>query len=484
MAVARKIAYNVVLNSFFKVASTVALSLLSIRYITEYLGADGFGKYATVLAFFSFFSALLDLGIGQVTAREISREGAEESRILGNVFALRLVASATLLLLVPLVLIIFRYPPDLETGILIAALATLFSTFSLALNAIFQKYLAMDKVAMIEAGGKVLQLGLIILIVRNDWGFLAVTGTLFAAMAFNGTLAFLFSRRYAKFRLHFQWSFWKEFLKESLPLGMTALITFAYFKTDTILLSLLQSSTEVGIYNVAYKIMENLVFFPAMLAGLILPLLSRYIYTNREKFEEIANKTFKVFILLVLPIVIGTSFLAPDIVRIVSGGAFDASAPVLRIIIFSLGLIFFGHYFNMILIVSNAQRKLMIALTAAAAFNIALNLLLIPRFSYIGSAFTSVATEALVVAITGFLVYRHARFLPSFSHLGRPVLSGACMATVLILAADQPFLIAGTAAVLAYGAALWFTRAVSYDEIRLLFVRDDGSAPRPDLPAV
>ena len=90
MPVARKIAYNVVFNSLFKVFSTVVLSLYSIRLITEYLGPDGFGKYATILAFFAFFSALVDLGLAQVIVREISREGADEKSIFGKIFTLRL----------------------------------------------------------------------------------------------------------------------------------------------------------------------------------------------------------------------------------------------------------------------------------------------------------------------------------------------------------------------------------------------------------
>ena len=87
MAIARKIAYNVISNSFLKVFSTVALSLLSIRLITGYLGQDGFGKYSTVLAFFAFFSALADLGLSSVTVREISRGGADEKKILSKVLS-------------------------------------------------------------------------------------------------------------------------------------------------------------------------------------------------------------------------------------------------------------------------------------------------------------------------------------------------------------------------------------------------------------
>lgn len=232
MVIARKIAYNVVLNSFLKVFSTVALSLLSIRLMTEYLGQDGFGKYATILAFFAFFSAIADLGLGSVTAREISREGANEGKILGNVIALRLTASLALLFLAPLVVLLFGYSLDVEIGIFIAALATVFSTLSFVLNGIFQKHIAMDKVAMIEFLGKVLQVSLIVLVIKQDWGFLPIACTLIVSLSFNAITAFIFSRRYATFRLQFDFAFWKEFLRHSFPMGVTAMITFAYFKME------------------------------------------------------------------------------------------------------------------------------------------------------------------------------------------------------------------------------------------------------------
>lgn len=473
MVIARKIAYNVVLNSLLKVTSTVVLSLLSIRLMTGYLGQDGFGKYATILAFFAFFTAIIDLGLGSVTAREISREGADEGKILGNVFALRLSSSLLLLLVAPVVVYFFDYAADVKIGIFIAALATAFSTFSFVLNAIFQKNLAMDRVAMVEFIGKLIQVGLIVLIVQQDWGFIAIAGTIIASLSFNATVAFILSRRYATFRLHFDFSYWKEFLRQSFPMGVTAIITFTYFKMDTILLSVLQSNAHVGIYNVAYKIMENLIFFPAMLAGLILPLLSRYIFTDRDRFEEIANKTFKVFVIAIVPIVIGTWFLAPDIIAIVSGQGFEESATVLRILIFALVFIFFGSYFNMLLIVGNAQKKLMQTLIFAAIFNIALNLFLIPRYSYIGSASTALATEALVVFLTALLTFRSIQYIPSMERIFPVFLSGGVMAGVLFLVAPYSFLLSGFLSLAVYGGMLWLTKAISGDEIASLFQKGE-----------
>ena len=83
--VAKKIAYNVVFSAVAKVLSTI-LALVGIGFITRYLGKEGFGDYATVLAFFSFFGAIADLGLYSISVREISREGADEKKIMGNVF--------------------------------------------------------------------------------------------------------------------------------------------------------------------------------------------------------------------------------------------------------------------------------------------------------------------------------------------------------------------------------------------------------------
>lgn len=271
-------------------------------------------------------------------------------------------------------------------------------------------------------------------------------------------------------------------MRDAWPLGLTAIITFAYFKLDTIILSLLQPAAHVGIYNVAYKIMENLIFFPAMLVGLILPLLSRAHHVDSTQFREIAEKTAKVFIAIVLPIVIGTLFLAPEIVAVVSGGGFEDSADVLRVLIFSLAGIFFGHYFNMLILVGNAQKKLLKALTAVAIINVSLNLILIREFSYFGAAISSAVTEMLVVILSGGIVYRSLGFFPVPDRLPRILLSASAMTVVLYFSQALPFVLTIFLAMISYAFLLWITRAVTSREIMSVFgnraeTKEEGFGP-------
>lgn len=469
--IARKIAYNVAFNTTAKILSTI-LALVAIGFITRYLGKEGFGNYATVLAFFSFFGALADLGLSSVSAREISRKRADEKKIMGNVFAFRMISSLFVFLLAPVIIIFLPYSQEVKAGIMLSAMAFLFSSSYMTLNGIFQKNLAMDKVMAAELFGKVVQVGFIILAVKKDWGFIVIVFSLALCMLINFILVFLLSRRYLKFKLKIDFAYWKKFLKMSFPMGISVMITFMYFKMDTILLSVIKSGVDVGIYNVAYKIIENITFFPAMIIGLILPLMSRYIFSDRKKFESVSNKTFKIFCILTIPLVIGALFLAEKIVGLISGAGFMESANVLRILIFALVFIFFGHFFNSILLAGNLQEKLMKALSFCAVFNIGANLIIIPRYSYTGAAATSVFTEMLVVALTFYLTAKYLNYRPRIKKWKGFLFSGLAMAAFLFIFQGLGlfFLTIGSSAV--YFIFLWLTKVISKKEILSVVGRD------------
>ncbi|TSC94894.1 MAG: putative lipopolysaccharide O-side chain biosynthesis protein [Candidatus Berkelbacteria bacterium Athens1014_28] len=330
----------------------------------------------------------------------------------------------------------------------------------------------MYRVAIVELVGKVLQTGIIIIAVVRDWGFLAIMSSLLAYMAFNFFFVLLLSRKYVKFHLHFNFPYWKKFLKMSAPMGISVIITFLYFKMDTILLSVLKGSAEVGIYNAAYKILENITFFPAMIVGLTLPLTSKFIFTDKKKFAEISNKTAKVFFLLIIPLFVAVMFLAEDIMLLIGGAEFAVSANTLRILIIALVFIFFGNFFNNILLAGNLQKKMMVALGFCAAFNIGANFVMIPLYSYTGAAITSALTEMLVIAITSFLVFKYLDYVPKIENWLRFVFSGLMMAIFLFLFRGQNFFLLALGSSAIYFLFLWLTRAITATEIKSIMQKD------------
>ena len=469
MAIARKIAYNVIFNVIAKILSTI-LALVGIGFITRYLGTNGFGDYSTVLAFFAFFGAVADLGLYAITTREISRPDADEKKILGNAFALRMISSVIVFLLTPVLVFFLPYSHDVKLGILIAAASFVFSSTYMVLNGVFQKNLAMDKVAATEVFGKLLQISIIILAVKNNLGFTTIILSILASMIFNFSAVLFLVRKYVPIKLQFDFSYWKKFLKEAAPLGISAVVVFAYFKMDTILLSVLKTNAEVGIYNAAYKVIENISFFPAMIMGLVFPMFSRHIFSDKKHFTYLANETFKVFLILVVPIVIGALFLSEGVIHLIGGDAFAQASNTLRILIFALAFIFFGGFFNNILIAGNHQKKMLWAFAICAIFNITANIIFIPIFSYTASAIISASTELLVAVLSFILTLKYVGYVPSFRFLPHILFSGFAMAIFLYFFQAHGFFFLVLTSSLIYLLFLWLTHTITIRELRSIFV--------------
>ena len=479
MVIGRRIAYNVIVNVIAKAGSTV-LALVAIGMITRYLGPSGFGDYATIMAFFALAAALADFGLYQVMTREIGRseDAAQEQRIVERIFTLRLLLSSAVTLGTVAVVQWLPYTPSVRAGIILIAVAFFFSSSYSLLNGVFQKHLRMDLVVVTEFIGKALQVAWIWGVMVLDGGFLWVVASVIAAMLFDFVAVLTLARRYVTPRIVTDVPFWRDFLSHSYPMGIAAIVTFLYFKADTLILAHLQDAAAVGIYNGAYKIMENLIFFPSMVMGLMLPILARTIFTDRNQFTVYADKTLKVFLIIIVPIVIGVLFEAEAIMRVVGGEAFVASAPVLRLLIWALFFIFFGQFFTILLLTGKLQKLLLGILSVIAVANIAANVLLIPLFSYIGAAWVSVGTEAAVVAACAVAGILRLDYRPHIPQFWRIIVAGGLMTVALLWLSHLPLAATILGSGVVYAAALWLTRAVGADEIRGIIARRaaaDGS---------
>jgi len=181
-------------------------------------------------------------------------------------------------------------------------------------------------------------------------------------------------------------------------------------------------------------------------------------------FVKIANTILKLFTLIIIPLIIGTFFLAPQIITIVNGPEFSASTGTLRILIFTLASIFFGQLFTNILIAGSQQKKLMLALIAAAIINITANVIFIPIYSYTGAAIISVITEFFVVVTTILLALRYTPFKFKSINLLFMLLAGSIMTILHLMLPFTPFITAGIA-FFTYITLLFVFRVIQRDDI-------------------
>lgn len=391
---------------------TALTGLAIIGFLTRYLGQAGYGAYETILSYLFIFTVLADFGLHIIHVREISREPGKERFISGSIFTLRLFSLVLVIILALLIGAFLPYSKEIKDGILIASIFVLFSSLSQILAGIFQKYQTFYLVSFSDVLTKFVQLGLVFYAVKAGLGLLSFIWILSLTAGLQFVIIFFLSRRFVSFGLVFDFSYAARILKASLPVALSILFTAIYIRTDALMLSLMKPVSDVGIYRLAAKLLEVVVFFPALLVELTMPSFSRLAFKKDGAFDAVFKRTFNVLFLLAIPVVLGLIIFASPIVLILGGEEFAASALPLRILAVVIGMVFLNNLGGKALIALEFQKAGMWVYLSGAVLNVLLNLLVIPRYSYVGVSFTTLITETMVTIAMFSILYKKIGFKP------------------------------------------------------------------------
>ena len=431
------------------------------------LGPEGNGQYAFATNLLVYFAAATNFGLSTLVTREVARRPDRVDELFGNALAIRLLLVAVAIPLMIAIAAVFWIAGSLSSISLgVAALLAL----SLVPNAINQSYAALYSAyeQMGFRGATVIGTALItisggILALLLDGGVVALAVVAIVA----GSITFYTLARPLGFRrlLTIQRARRDEslaMLGTSLPLMLNELLASVFFQIDILVIQPLQGGTTlVGKYNSAYKFVAALsVVAPAVILPLF-PALARAA-TDPGSLAPWIARAWRPMILLAAPAVVTFAVFGHDIIGTFWGDAFLPEAgDVLVVLMWVLPFAYLNGLLQYVLISSDRLRSITVAFTLASTFNIALNLVLIPRVGVIGAAYATVTSELVLLALY-VLALRDGRLLlaPLLAAL-RPVTGAALMLAPALLLRDAGWILAATAAGIAYLVFIVATRAVT-----------------------
>ncbi len=461
---ARRIALNSLVSAAVRVAGTV-ISLATIGFVTRYFSRAEWGEFSIILAFGGIFAVLADLGLYQMMVREISREGASENKIINNIFTLRLFSSLFIFALAPIASLFLPYSDLTRLGIALGMVGFWFLTDVQVLVGIFQKYLRMDKVALAEFSGKIVQFLAVIWFIKEGFGFLWIVLTVVLGGLINFLIVWYLLAGHAKLRLDFDFPFWKEIWRKSRSLAMANILTMIYFSANAIILSVFWPPEDVGIFRLSYKVLEGLIFFPTMFVGLIMPLLSRYALPDFKMFKKTFQRTFDILMIFGWPLVFGGIIVSPQIIQLLGGSQYQESVMILKILMAAVGFIFLGTLFSFGLIALGKQKILLKISAAGMAVNLILNLIFIPKYSFLAAAWVTVLTEGLVLGLMFWVFWRFWRLWPSFRSALKSFLAALIMSLFLWYFHEKNLLFLVSLGGMIYFLTLWLFKGFSLKDL-------------------
>ena len=459
--------------------NTVALTLMNIIilgvgmfftiYIARSFGDAIFGKYSFAIAFISLFAAFFDIGFNKLIIRDVSRNTSFAKKYLSNIFLLRIITSAMFVVSIVFAINLMKYPSDTKLIVYILGVSTIFTSFGSLYRAIFHAFEKMEydtlltiieKIAVVSTGFVFLFLGYNFIIVISAY---LLGGILNVFLSHAVTV-----RKFVAPKFEIDFAFWKYSFINAIPFSLTSIFIIIFDKTDMVMISMMQGDAPVGWYNAANMIIVALLMIPGVLFGAIYPTLSKYYGSTEGTSIYIYKKFFKYIYLFELPIGICFVLLSDDIISLIYGEGFSQSSVALAILIWYFVFGSFAWLMGIILQSINKQKIFAFSMMLCATANILLNLVLIPKMSYIGASLTTVFTNIMAFFILYHFVSKYLYDLPIVRTIFRPTISGIIMAISIYLMNNMGLFSTIFVATTIYFIMLLLFRVVSKDELELV----------------
>jgi len=235
----------------------------------------------------------------------------------------------------------------------------------------------------------------VVLVVKVRTGVIGVfCGQLVGYLA-CGAIAALATRH--AYRLTFERERFREMVAYSAPLVMSVIGGHVAMLADRVIIDAYFGLHEVGVYGIGARVASTVGLLLSAFAAALTPLLLQS-YRAPETPGHLA-RLYRVFLLLVLPILIGFTIYAAEIVRVLAPPAYaeaaDVTPPLTLAVMFS-GMAIFAPGLEL----ARKTRGLAVIMVITGLENVALNLLLVPSMGVRGAALAT-----MISAATGFSGY-------------------------------------------------------------------------------
>lgn len=400
-------------------AGRLAASLIGVitfGVLARSIGAEGLGHYRTVLTMLLFAGVAFDFGLYSITLREMSQRSGRESNVLGNVVALRVMATICAVVLLFALLSFTTYDATVRYGVLIAGVGWVGYQLNDMLRAVFQEKLVKHKGALAEIIGASLALGLIIALATIDAGTDAMLAATAVGLLCSATLAWYFANQLVPFRMRFEWTVWRSVIIAGLPIAGSVILLNVQLRIDVLLLSAWHEAREVGLYDAPVKLYELLFVIPYLFGGMMMPLFVRDLNGGTGSLVPRLGAAIGASV-VISALAFAVMFVhAEAIVTLLAGPEFIEAAAPLRILAASAlfaGISAIMRFAATALHQPGQMLKVdVIGVTAA----VIAHAILIPRYGMVGAALGKLCGD-VVTSVSAMIVLRR-QFTPAMLGMG------------------------------------------------------------------
>ena len=387
---------------------STALGLATAVLLLRHLGVVDFGRYATVIAVLGIVAGITDAGLTAVGSREISvaRTAVERVEILNNLLLLR-VAGATLGVLAAVgFTAVAGYEGVVVGGTAIGGVGVVLISAQSMLTVPIWVALRIVSLTALEVLRNLLTLAGVALLVLVGAGLGPFFGVQAAVAIALIPVTLALARVGLRFGRGVRRAVIVQLLRETLPLAVAFAMSVVYFRVLVVLVSLLSTEVQTGLFGTSFRIFEMLLGLPALILSVALPLLSVAGDEDDARLRRALQSMTEASLLIATLLVIGIGILAEPGIRLVGGAEYVGAVPVLRIQALALIPVFLVQTWQLGLIAGRAQRAMAVANGLALVLVLVLGLVFVPSGGAEAAAWVAVGAETALASFLWIALHR------------------------------------------------------------------------------
>ena len=405
---------KVFVNLFWAMTGKIvnmAGALLVGILVARYLGPSQYGLMNYVISYVALFTVISNFGLDDIEIRELSRTPERKEYILGTCFRLRMIFATIAFLLI--ILSLFLFEADLYTSIMILIYSvTLYTgSFNIVRNyftsIVKNEYVVKSEISRTVIGACI---KIILLWIKAPLEYFIIA-TMFDTILVASGYCISYKKIVGNI---FEWKYDKTivpfYIKESFPLVLSGAAVIIYQRIDQVMIGNMIDNEAVGYFATAGKFLDLILFLPMVLTQTVTPLLVRAKEYDQKEYEIKKRQFVSIVVWVSIILAVLVSLLAYWLIFFTYGNKYLMAVPILQIMAFKTVGMALSSSSGQIIIMERIQKWAFIRNIIGCLICIGLNLLLIPRYGVIGSAWVTIIT----VAFTGCLANI---FIPSYYNI-------------------------------------------------------------------
>ena len=371
--------------------------LITFKYASVILGPDGIGAANYAQSIITYFQLLATFGITTYAIAEgakLRRDPDKFKEFTCEIFTINLLSTSisySLLLLLSIGGLFGHH----NIYVLILSISLFFSL--IGVEWMFVIYEQFRYITLRSLFFQILSFCLLFVLVRTKNDTAEYVSLIVISTVGSSVFNYYKSRSICKIKLVTLTRI-RRHLKHMLIIFGTSIASLIYVNSDMVVLGILKSDTEVGIYAAGVKIIKA-ICVPIASVGLVaVPRISEKIVQGSiGDVETICNRVLHFMSFFIFPFLVGIFLFSKEAILLLSGPEFLSGVSVIKLLIIDVFLSPINGFLVSQLLIPFGKQNISFYATLGGAFgNILLDILLIPKFSFVGAAFATVISELIV----------------------------------------------------------------------------------------